>query len=271
MSALIRRPGASLAPSLPPAARSAALLLSAALMATACGPDPETVAAKEAAEAKVAELEATRGRLEKDVEREAAKVRELERQVEAARREVAYAKVGLREGQSLSAVFDTTLGEVKCALFIDKAPLTVTNFVQLAEGTRPWTDPATRAEVSRPLYSGTIFHRVIPKFMIQGGDPLGNGTGGPGYSFVDEVNNGLSFDKPGLLAMANSGPSTNGSQFFITDRSKPDHLNNKHSIFGACENLDVVEKIATAPATRDRPNTDVVLRQVRIERGPANK
>jgi len=259
MPALIRRPAAG------------AVLsgLSLALLLTACGPDAETVAAKEAAEAKVAELESTRSRLEKDVERESAKVRDLERQVEAARREVAYAKVGLREGQTLGAVFDTSLGEVKCALFIDKAPLTVTNFVQLAEGSRPWTDPVSKAEVSRPLYSGTIFHRVIPNFMIQGGDPLGNGTGGPGYSFVDEVNNGLSFDKPGLLAMANSGPNTNGSQFFITDRSKPDHLNGKHSIFGACENLDVVEKIAMAPATRDRPTTDVVLRQVRIERGPA--
>ena len=246
---------------------SAALTL--LIFAAGCGPDPATVAAKEAAEAKVAELESTRTRLERDVEAKAAKLRDMERQLEAARREAAYARVGLREGQSLGAIFDTTLGEVSCSLFIDKAPLTVATFVQLAEGTRPWTDPNTRSEVSRPLYNGTIFHRVIPKFMIQGGDPLGNGTGGPGFSFADEVNNGLSFDKPGLLAMANSGPNTNGSQFFITDRSKPDHLNNKHTIFGACENLDVVEKIATAPASRDRPTTDVVLRQLRVVRGAA--
>jgi peptidyl-prolyl cis-trans isomerase A (cyclophilin A) len=248
-------------------ARAAAL--SVLLPLAACGPDKELVAAKEAAEAKVSELEGVRARLEKDAESKAARVRELERQVESARREVAYARLGIAEGDALAASIQTSLGDVRCTLFPDKAPLTVTNFVQLAEGTREWTDPATQTKVKRPLYAGTIFHRVIPTFMIQGGDPLGNGTGGPGYEFADEVGAGLTFDKPGLLAMANAGPNTNGSQFFITDRSMPDHLNGKHTIFGACGNLDVVEKIATTPATRDRPTTDVVIKAVVIMRGAA--
>ena len=125
--------------------------------------------------------------------------------------------------------------------------------------------------MKKPLYAGTIFHRVIPTFMIQGGDPLGNGTGGPGYEFVDEVSAGLGFSKPGLLAMANAGPNTNGSQFFITDRSTPSHLDGKHTIFGECGNLDVVEKIATTPASRDKPTTDVVIKAVVIQRGAAAK
>ena len=115
------------------------------------------------------------------------------------------------------AIFDTTLGSFKVKLFPDKAPKTVENFVGLAEGTKEWTDPKTGQKMKgKSLYNGTIFHRVIPDFMIQGGDPLGKGTGGPGYQFADEFDPSLRFDKVGLLAMANAGPGTNGSQFFVT-------------------------------------------------------
>jgi peptidyl-prolyl cis-trans isomerase A (cyclophilin A) len=252
-------------------ARRAPLAAVLLLTLSACGPDAETVAAKEAAEAKVKELEGVRAKLEKEVETTAARARELERQVDGARREVAYARLGITEGEALAALIQTSLGDVRCTLFPDKAPITVTNFVQLAEGTRAWTEPGTGASVKKPLYAGTIFHRVIPTFMIQGGDPLGNGTGGPGYEFVDEVSAGLGFSKPGLLAMANAGPNTNGSQFFITDRSTPSHLDGKHTIFGECGNLDVVEKIATTPASRDKPTTDVVIKAVVIQRGAAAK
>ncbi|MDP6934624.1 MAG: peptidylprolyl isomerase [Myxococcota bacterium] len=176
-------------------------------------------------------------------------------------------RLGLESGGKLSVELNTTLGAISCELWPEEAPRTVLNFVELAEGTRQWKHPKTRQTVKEPLYDGTIFHRVIPKFMIQGGDPLGTGTGGPGYTFEDEVDQGLSFDRPGLLAMANSGPDTNGSQFFITDRSTPTHLTGKHTIFGICENLDIVEAIATAEtARRDRPAEDVVLERVRIVR-----
>jgi peptidyl-prolyl cis-trans isomerase A (cyclophilin A) len=244
------------------------ILLSAGL--AACGPDPETVAAKEAAEAKVRELEGIRSRLEKENQAQAGQLRQMEADLSSARREVALARLGLGPGEAIGAVIDTSLGTIRCALWPEKAPLTVTNFVQLAEGTREWTDPRTGEKKKVPLYDGTIFHRVIPKFMIQGGDPMGDGRGGPGYTFADETENGLSFDRPGLLAMANSGPDTNGSQFFITDRDTPTHLNGKHTIFGACQDAAVVETIATTPAARgNRPVTDVVMRKVSIVRGAA--
>ena len=135
---------------------------------------------------------------------------------------------------------------------------------------RSWTDPRTGKPSTAPLYDGTIFHRVIPDFMIQGGDPLGNGTGGPGYQFADEVGDFTVFDKPGILAMANSGPDTNGSQFFITEGT-PTHLNGKHTIFGDCQELDVVKKIARVPTgANDRPTTDVVLKKVDIDVVPAS-
>ncbi|MEP7022810.1 MAG: peptidylprolyl isomerase, partial [Actinomycetota bacterium] len=150
-------------------------------------------------------------------------------------------------------------------LFPDHAPKTVRNFVELAEGSRAWTDPRT-GQPGGKLYDGTIFHRVIPDFMIQGGDPLGTGTGGPGYKFADEFHPELSFDRPYLLAMANSGPGTNGSQFFITTVPTP-HLNRRHTIFGeVIEGADVVEAISRAQTGRnDRPVKDVVIESVVIE------
>jgi peptidyl-prolyl cis-trans isomerase A (cyclophilin A) len=143
----------------------------------------------------------------------------------------------------------------------------VRNFVELAEGTREWTNPASRKTSQAPLYDGTIFHRVIPDFMVQGGDPLGTGTGGPGYKFADEFHPDLAFDRPYLLAMANAGPGTNGSQFFITTVPTP-WLNGKHTIFGeVIDGGNVVDEISRVQTSRgDRPVTDVVLESVEIGR-----
>ena len=163
------------------------------------------------------------------------------------------------------AVFDTTLGEITCQLFPDKAPVTVQNFVGLAEGTKEFVDPQTRKPTKRPFYNGLAFHRVIPKFMIQGGCPLGSGTGGPGYKFQDEFVDDLSFDRPGRLAMANAGPGTNGSQFFITVEPT-DWLDNRHTIFGqVVKGQDVVDKIVNTPrGANDRPKTAVVMNSIKI-------
>ena len=168
----------------------------------------------------------------------------------------------------LYARFRTTLGNIVVRLDEEKAPKTVKNFVGLATGTLEWKDPRSgEGKTGVPLYDGTIFHRVIPDFMIQGGCPLGQGTGGPGYKFKDEFHPDLRHGGPGVLSMANSGPATNGSQFFITERATP-HLDNRHSVFGTTvAGLDVVTKIATAPRGRnDRPDTDVVLQKVEIFR-----
>jgi peptidyl-prolyl cis-trans isomerase A (cyclophilin A) len=168
---------------------------------------------------------------------------------------------------TLTATLRTNQGTVRLRLFPDHAPKTVRNFVDLAEGARDWTDPNTRLGTRGRLYDGTIFHRVIPRFMIQGGDPLGNGTGGPGYKFDDEIHPDLRFDRPYLLAMANAGPGTNGSQFFITVAPTP-HLNGKHTIFGeVIEGSDVVDRISNVQTRDDRPVPDVVLESVEIERG----
>jgi peptidyl-prolyl cis-trans isomerase A (cyclophilin A) len=171
---------------------------------------------------------------------------------------------------TLTATLRTNRGTVVVRLFPDQAPKTVRNFVELAEGTREWTNPATRKQGKEKLYDGTIFHRVIPDFMIQGGDPLGTGTGGPGYEFADEIHPDLVFDRPFLLAMANAGPGTNGSQFFITTGATP-WLNRKHTIFGeVIKGSDVVEEISRVQTSRgDRPVTDVVLESVEIGRGDA--
>jgi len=166
------------------------------------------------------------------------------------------------------AIFNTSEGNIVCRLFEKDAPKTLQNFTELAEGKREWVHPNTRKKSSDRLYDGTIFHRVIPNFMIQGGDPQGTGMGGPGYQFEDETR-GCShkFDKPGKLAMANAGPNTNGSQFFITVAAT-DWLTGKHTIFGeVIEGQDVVDKIANLPRGRqDRPNKDVKLQSVEIER-----
>ena len=169
--------------------------------------------------------------------------------------------------EALTATLATTQGTVTVRLFPDQAPKTVRNFVELAEGGREWTNPRTRSNTKDKLYDGTIFHRVIANFMIQGGDPLGTGTGGPGYKFGDEIHPDLQFDRPYLLAMANAGPGTNGSQFFVTTVPTP-WLNGKHTIFGeVIDGIDVIDKISrvqTVPG--DRPVQDVVLQSVTINR-----
>ena len=165
------------------------------------------------------------------------------------------------------ATFVTSMGNIKVKLLPEHAPKTVDNFVGLATGTKEWTHPRTGERHSGDsLYAGTIFHRVIPNFMVQGGDPLGTGTGGPGYKFEDEVNGGPSFDGPGYLAMANAGPGTNGSQFFITV-ANTSWLTGKHTIFGVVvegqEVADAMSRAATRPG--DRPMEDIVLEEVKIE------
>ncbi|MGH9433754.1 MAG: peptidylprolyl isomerase [Terriglobia bacterium] len=165
----------------------------------------------------------------------------------------------------LYAIFETSLGEITCRLFPEKAPKTVENFVGLAKGEKEFIDVATRKPVRRRFFDGLAFHRVIPDFMIQGGCPLGTGTGGPGYKFEDEFSKDLVFDKPGKLAMANSGPNTNGSQFFIT-LAPTDWLNHRHTIFGeVVKGYDVVAAISTMPRDgHDKPRTPVTLNSVEI-------
>jgi peptidyl-prolyl cis-trans isomerase A (cyclophilin A) len=165
------------------------------------------------------------------------------------------------------AHFDTTEGSFVIRLFDKEAPNTVANFVGLAEGTKEWRDPATGQKKKAPYYDGIIFHRIIDGFMIQGGDPLGQGTGGPGYTFADEFHPSRRHDKAGVLSMANSGPNTNGGQFFITLAPTP-HLDNRHSVFGeVVSGLDVVKRIGrVATGRQDRPVTPVVMNKVTIER-----
>jgi peptidyl-prolyl cis-trans isomerase A (cyclophilin A) len=166
------------------------------------------------------------------------------------------------------AVFSTTEGKITVRLFEAEAPITVKNFIDLAEGKREWTHPSTRAKSTSKLYDGTIFHRVIPDFMIQGGDPAGNGMGGPGYTFQDETKGSPhKFDKAGLLAMANSGPNTNGCQFFITVAPTP-WLTGHHTIFGeVVEGQEIATKISLVPrGGQDKPKTPVVVESVVIER-----
>ncbi|GMV43702.1 MAG: hypothetical protein AMXMBFR64_54180 [Myxococcales bacterium] len=171
----------------------------------------------------------------------------------------------------LMATFDTSMGTIHCTLYEKEAPMTVANFVGLARGLKAYTDPNTNQKARKPFFDGLKFHRVIPNFMIQGGDPLGQGTGGPGYRFGDEFVPSLRHDKPGRLSMANAGPGTNGSQFFVTERPTP-HLDNRHTIFGQCDEVDVVQKMARvdkAPndPTQSKPAVDVVVNKVTISRG----
>ncbi|MGO9777995.1 MAG: peptidylprolyl isomerase [Terracidiphilus sp.] len=168
-----------------------------------------------------------------------------------------------------TVVMDTSMGRITCQFYQKQAPKAVANFIGLAEGTQEWTDPTTHLKHhSKPYFNGTIFHRVIPGFMIQGGDPTGTGMGDPGYAFRDEFDPNLNFDKPGRLAMANSGPNTNGSQFFITEQAY-DSLNQHYTLFGQCDDasVDVVKAIARVPRDgNDKPLTPVVLKKVTIVR-----
>jgi peptidyl-prolyl cis-trans isomerase A (cyclophilin A) len=172
-----------------------------------------------------------------------------------------------------TAVIETSVGNLHCTLFPDKAPLGVANFIGLANGTRDWKNPVSGAtKHGVPLYDGTIFHRVIPEFMIQGGDPAGNGAGSPGYEFKNEISSDLLFDRPGRLAYANSGPDTNGSQFFITEKAVP-HLNGGYTIFGQCGDAAVVlvkqiARMARDPSN-DKPFRTVKIIHIRIVRGSA--
>ena len=180
---------------------------------------------------------------------------------------VGFAQAQEKKGP-LYATIKTSMGDIVVHLFDDKAPKTVANFVDLATGKKEWTDPKTGQKVKRPFYNGIIFHRVIPGFMIQGGDPLGTGFGGPGYDFEDEFNPDLRHSKAGILSMANKGPNTNGSQFFITVRAVP-QLDNKHAVFGeVVKGQEVVNAIVNTPRdANDKPLKDVVIKEIVVSRG----
>ena len=175
------------------------------------------------------------------------------------------ATAGLAGTGKLVATLDTSKGALTCTLWDDKAPTTVANFVGLARGLRPFRDPKTREWVKREAYDGTTFHRIVKGFMIQGGDPKGDGTGEPGYVIPDEVWPGAKHDRAGLLCMANRGPNTNGQQFFITDGAAP-HLDGNYTIFGECAPLAVVSAIASGEVDDDRAKEPVVIRSVKVRR-----
>jgi peptidyl-prolyl cis-trans isomerase A (cyclophilin A) len=229
-------------------------------------------------EQKVKELESGKAQCDKDLKSAEAAKRSLQQKLAQLQTEAPKVNLdevgkalGVKPGEKLYATFDTTMGSLVVELFWEKAPNTVTNFVQLAEGTKEWTDPNTGKKEKKSLYNGTIFHRVIPDFMIQGGDPLGNGTGGPGFRFEDEFHPSLKHDGPGVLSMANSGRNTNGSQFFITEKETP-WLDRKHSIFGrVTTGLELIPKITRVEKSDgeggSRPKVDIVLRSVTIGRG----
>lgn len=175
---------------------------------------------------------------------------------------------GIKGKGALLVTFKTNHGDIRCELYEKQAPMTVANFVGLARGKHAWKDSSTGKVRKRArFYDGTTFHRVIPKFMIQGGDPRGNGTGGPGYTFADEFHPDLRHDRPGVLSMANRGPGTNGSQFFITEQATP-HLDNRHAVFGQCIDIATIKKIARVPtASMSKPKDAVTLDQVAFKRG----
>lgn len=178
-------------------------------------------------------------------------------------------KKGSKKDKKMIAVMETNKGTIKFELYRDQAPLAVDNFVGLAEGTKEWTDPKTNKKVKKPYYDGLIFHRVIPNFVIQGGDPLGNGMGGPGFQF-EVTTSELRHDKPGVVAMANAGPGTNGSQFYITLAKLPpldDPRNGAYTIFGqVIEGQEVVEAIAKVRTVREKPTEDMIIKKVTIQR-----
>ena len=172
---------------------------------------------------------------------------------------------GLSGSGTLMVRFNTNHGIINCELFEKQAPLTVSNFVGLARGLHPFTNLETKRTETCPFYDGLIFHRVIPEFMIQGGDPLGKGMGGPGYKFAQEVSPELLHDKPGVLSMANAGPNTNGSQFFITEVPKKS-LDGGYNVFGQCNEIDVVKKIARVEKSGSMPVEPVIMEKVEIYR-----
>lgn len=215
-----------------------------------------------AQEREVARLEAENAQLQLQVD---------DYKADLERRDLA-AQLGMAPGQKIFARLETSVGPIECELLPTAAPKTVANFVGLAEGTKPWRDPETREmRVGVPFYDGTIFHRVIPEFMIQGGDRTGTGRGGPGFTVDDEFNDKFRHDE-GALSMANTGrPNTGGSQFFITEKPAP-QLDGKHTVFGTCGPLNIVEEIARAERTpEDRPLEPVVLRRVTIVRSGASR
>jgi len=177
---------------------------------------------------------------------------------------LADATKGLAGSGPLVATIDTDLGKLDCKLYDDKAPLTVANFIGLARGIRPWKDPDGKW-VKKPAYDGTIFHRIIKGFMIQGGDSRGNGSGEPGYVIPDEVWENAVHDRPGLLCMANRGPNTNGAQFFITDASAP-HLDRGYTIFGECGPEQMVHKLASVEVTGEHPKTPPKIKSIKVTR-----
>ncbi|MDI1484240.1 peptidylprolyl isomerase [Polyangium sp. y55x31] len=177
---------------------------------------------------------------------------------------LADATKGLPAGKSLVATIETDQGSLECTLFEDKAPITVANFVGLARGLRPWKTPEGKWE-KKPAYDGTIFHRIIKGFMIQGGDAKKNGTGEAGYVIPDEIWEDANHDRPGLLCMANRGPNTNSAQFFITDEAAF-HLDGGYTIFGECAPVDVVHKIASVPVVREKPENPPVIKKVTVAR-----
>jgi len=171
------------------------------------------------------------------------------------------------EGSVLLADVRTNMGVIHCKLYHKRAPKTVANFVGLAMGNKEFTDVKSGKKLKKRFYDGLIFHRVIPNFMLQTGDPAGNGTGGPGYTFADEFHKDLKHNKPGMLSMANRGPATNGSQFFITEKATP-WLNNKHSVFGECKDLPIIKKIARVPTIPpNRPKKNVIIEKMEIHWG----
>ncbi len=228
------------------------------LLLLACGPDPELVAERDALRVDLEARDARIDQLESDKAVLEARASRLEEVTDTLRTQAAIAELG---SDPIPFRLKTSEGSIRCTLWPAEAPQTVLNFVELATGKRAWVDPETGRSTERPLYDGSTFHRVIPGFMVQGGDPLGTGEGGPGYRFKDEITE-RDFDEPGLLAMANAGPNTNGSQFFITEGT-PTKLNGKHTIFGHCANLDVVKRIARVPTDeKNKPVSPVVLDQV---------
>ncbi len=239
-----------------------------------------TACAKPELEQKLHDLEAQNAQCQADLKATEQAKRNLQQKLAQAQQQPPPPKVnldevgktlGVKPGEKLFAVFETSMGSITAELFWEKAPKTVTNFVQLAEGGKEWINPKTNEKTTSPLYTGTIFHRVIPDFMIQGGDPLGTGTGGPGYRFEDEFHPELKHVGVGVLSMANSGRNTNGSQFFITEKDTP-WLDNRHSVFGkAITGLELIPKITRVEKADgeggSKPKVDIVLKKVIIKRG----